>query len=279
MFNTDLGECGSELRGTDSQFTQVLSHRANHIAKCLQTQAFDLVPVKKNRSCAHNPLAPRYFEPPPEHKRKSNFYTRALFRLKRFYYQPYEFLVHLLLLNPSYRKKRSQRREAISLVLQILVYYTDTESMEIKIPRKGRAGYVGISLVSIARMSGLSLGRVKNAIADLKQAQYLIVGKRINVSKFKEEGKFRSVNSFKKLTGLFWEHLGIRKEEIQKEKDYKKSKNKLLSADLIKHHIKKIRTSAKKKVQAVSNTVRTFTEKIPRNIIDVVAFKVFGYSH
>lgn len=282
MFKTYLGECDSNLCGTDSHYTQALTHKTDDIAKCLQTQASSLVheikkPHKRKR-CEHNPLDPRFLEFQAHHKPKSRFFQMALFRLKRSYWKPYEFLVHLLLLNPSYRQKNSQRREAICLVLQLLVYYTDAESMEVKIPRKGRAGWMGLSMEKIAKMSGLTIGRVKNAFSDLKQAGYLVVGKRINVSKYKEEGVFRSVNSYKKLTNLFWSHLGIRKEEIKKEMDYKKSKIRRVSTEQIYMHIKAVQSGVKKLANQAKQSWNQFTEKIPRRTLSAVAFKTYGFS-
>lgn len=283
MFKTYLGECGPDLCGAETHVTQALTHRTDDIDNCLQAQGFvsaiaESKQKKERQKCEHNPLNPRFFEHPGRHKQKSIFFNRALFRLKRSYWEPYEFLVHLLLLNPTYRKKNSQRREAITLVLMLLVYYTDIDSMEIKIPQKGRAGWIGLSMEKIAKMSGLTIGRVKNAFTDLKQAGYLVVGKRINISKLKEEGKFRSVNSYKKLTDLFWSHLGIRKEEIKKERDYKKAKLRRVPIEQIHMHIKAIQSKAKKVVKQVKTSMQKFTEKIPRHILDAVAFKTYGYS-
>ena len=70
-----------------------------------------------------------------------------------------------------WRQQRSERREAVTTVLMLLLAYTDIDTLNVAIPAGG--GWLGLSIAWIAERTGLSASRVKRALATLTRAGLL----------------------------------------------------------------------------------------------------------
>ena len=70
-----------------------------------------------------------------------------------------------------WRQQRSERREAVTVVLMLLLAYTDIATLTVAIPRSG--DWLGLSIPWIAERTGLSRSRVKRALATLTRAGLL----------------------------------------------------------------------------------------------------------
>ena len=70
-----------------------------------------------------------------------------------------------------WRQQRSERREAVTTVLMLLLAYTDIDTLTVAIPSGG--GWLGLSVAWIAERTGLSPSRVKRALATLNRAGLL----------------------------------------------------------------------------------------------------------
>lgn len=71
----------------------------------------------------------------------------------------------------KWRQQRSERREALILVLSLLLSYTDIATLTVAVPRG--PDWLGLSLPWIAAHTGLSPSRAKRAIATLARASLL----------------------------------------------------------------------------------------------------------
>lgn len=71
-----------------------------------------------------------------------------------------------------WRQQRSERREAVILVLTLMVYYTDITSLKIAIPRS--PDWLGLSAPWLADHCGLSLSRTKRALATLARSALVV---------------------------------------------------------------------------------------------------------
>ena len=71
-----------------------------------------------------------------------------------------------------WRQQRSERREALVLVLTLMVYYTDITTLKVAIPRGN--DWLGLSAPWIAHHCGLSLSRTKRALATLARSTLLV---------------------------------------------------------------------------------------------------------
>lgn len=69
----------------------------------------------------------------------------------------------------SWRQQRSERREAITAVLSVLLLYTDILTLKVAIPGAHNA-WLGINIKWIAARAGLSESRAKRALATLARA-------------------------------------------------------------------------------------------------------------
>ena len=124
--------------------------------------------------CGHNPLAPRCFVPPPEHRRRPGILLRLSDELKAYYDKPAQVLPTLNFANGSTRQQRSERRESCLIVLDTLIHYLDLDTLHVGIPREGGA-IIGLTMDFIAHRAGLCLGRVERAVKDLKRAGIITV--------------------------------------------------------------------------------------------------------
>ena len=70
-----------------------------------------------------------------------------------------------------WRQQRSERREAVTTVLLLLLAYTDIDTLTVAIPSGG--GWLGLSVAWIAERTGLSPSRVKRALVTLNRAGLL----------------------------------------------------------------------------------------------------------
>jgi hypothetical protein len=230
-------------------------------------QTLDLQANCGNR-CGFDRNNLKFFNPPEEHKTKSWLIRKTMRRLERLVFNPYGTLVHLLLLNPSYRKKRLERLEAICCVAQVLVYYTDFRTMQVAVPQKGRADDLhAISAEKIVEVTGLRLRRVKRALGDLIKAKYLDVKRRCK----EKGGKYTSIPSLKSLNKKFWYHLGIKEKALKAIKEYK---------DKIFNHsqsqqILEVSTLVTNEVSNIRKHIKQDTEKIPRKLVTFLTKKFF----
>lgn len=70
-----------------------------------------------------------------------------------------------------WRQQRSERREAVVLVLSLMVYYTDISSLIVAVPHG--PDRLGLSAPWVASHTGLSLSRVKRALTTLSRSSWL----------------------------------------------------------------------------------------------------------
>ena len=81
-----------------------------------------------------------------------------------------------------WRQQRSERREAVTAVLLLLLAYTDIDTLTVAVPASG--GWLGLSAAWIAARTGVSPSRVKRALTTLSRAGLLTntgIGRRFDV--------------------------------------------------------------------------------------------------
>lgn len=118
--------------------------------------------------CGHDKLNPLPFERNKSHAERPKFLECCISKAKLFYSHPDKYLKRLnFICKIKSRQQRSERREAISLVLQSIFYYLDLKTFQICINTKH------LSIVDIAKRAKISFSRTKRAIADLIKAGYI----------------------------------------------------------------------------------------------------------
>lgn len=156
-------------------------------------------------NCGHNPDNPRLQPLIPISKGKGclpRILSLAAERSKSWYDQP-QTCSHLQSM-PN-RKTRSERREAIIIVIETLLKHMDLATLSIVFLT--RQGFTDIDMKSIVRESGLDKRRCERAINNLKKAGFLIVNQpRIK----KAQGKYVALRAVRIFTKAFFEWLGLK---------------------------------------------------------------------
>jgi hypothetical protein len=161
--------------------------------------------------CGHDPLNPRFYLRPLEHKPRPSVLERTLTVLQDAYFLPEKFLKAL---NFKGRQKRSCRREAIIAVSQVMVHYMDLATFEVGYFAGNK--FIRIDLDRIVELSGLTYSRAKRALKDLVKAGYLKVTRQ-----FVGE---RSITSIREILFKFFVDLKIRSLKLKKAQAWKRKK-------------------------------------------------------
>jgi hypothetical protein len=116
--------------------------------------------------CGHNPLSPRFFEPPEHHKPRPGILRKLTEKLSSYYDSPAKILPSLNLANGKDSQQRSERREACLQLLSCLIHFLDLLTLRVGIPQQNGT-FAGLSLPYLANLSGLELRRAERACHDL----------------------------------------------------------------------------------------------------------------
>ena len=170
--------------------------------------------------CKHAPTEPVFYERPTHHKRTYDVLHFACERLKQYYFQPRDnWLPNLEFAKDSPRQTRSERREAIAAVGQVMANFVDMATLKVAFYQQ--QGSYPISVALLAQLAQLSRRRCERALSDMKRAGYLQFEYRVKTLK---DGTLQPMVAIKKLAKLFFYHLGISFEKLQQVQDYAKKK-------------------------------------------------------
>jgi uncharacterized protein YxeA len=226
-FGGDLVDFGDKMFDQDEM---ILNDRANQI------QAI----ISGNR-CGHMPDAPRFFNPPDHHKQRPAILDRAIDAWEVVYRKAKKFFKKLATSHNNGRQVRSERREAIASISQVMLHYLELSTLRVGF-------YVGSKFVHLdqeymAKKAGLSLSRAKRAIADLEEEGYVKITRQY---KKKEDGTFEGEPSIREITVQFFIDLGMDVQKLFFARDHKRKKEEKAQA---KNGLKKL----KGMVQAVTS--------------------------
>jgi hypothetical protein len=184
----------------------------------------EALPEKLGNRCGHDPTTPRYFHPPPEHKARAQVLEKAKSRLAMFYVEPLQWLNDL---SPITRRRRSERREAIAALGQVLLHYVDMVSLKVGIALDLSA-FRGLTLEFLAKKAALSLKRTQRALQDLARAGYLTIKRRYRV--YVDKGPlFKGLPALKTLSAKFFTHLGIEYHTLVRHREWARKQREIKS--------------------------------------------------
>ncbi len=163
-----------------------------------------LPPISGNR-CGHDPKNPRLnpLEPiksgpgcPPR------ILSLAAERAKEWFFTPDKCP---LFRAESERQLRSERREAIQVVLEFLLSRLELASLWIGTPTM-KEGFIDLDMKSIVEGTGLGQRRCERAIGNLKEAGFM----EVKQPRFQsEDGRYFGLRAIRLLTVRFFEWLGL----------------------------------------------------------------------
>jgi len=160
--------------------------------------------------CEHNPLKPRQFIAPASHKPRWDFLAKASRNLHHYYRNPTQWLYDLWINryidnDNHYHQMRSERREAMVSILQVILHYLDISTLEIKVVEEGSAFIPTVEW--LANKAGVTLKRAYRCLNDLRYAKYLSFGERWK--SYADGTKFKGLAAIKMVSKKLLIHLGI----------------------------------------------------------------------
>lgn len=138
----------------------------------ITNEAMILMPHNR---CGHDPANLRSYQKPMFHVERPPLLKKAATALElgaQYVSRTKRRLLNTFnCLNPSARQKRSERREALLLVLGRILHYTDIASLNVGVPKKN--SFYFTSVEEIAKDTGLHHQRVLRALHDAENALYI----------------------------------------------------------------------------------------------------------
>jgi len=234
---TTISFAGDAVDFGDRMFDALsVKHRTNQI------QAI----VSGNR-CGHAPDAPRFFNPPDHHKRRPAVLDRAIDQWEVVYCKAKKFFRKLATTHADGRQVRSERREAIAAVSQVLLHYLELSTLKVGF-YVGLNKFIHLDIEYIAKKANLSFSRAKRAISALAEAGYIKITRQY---KKKEDGTFDGEPSIREIAVQFFIDLGMDVQKLFFARDYKRKKEEKAQAK-----------GALKKLKGIVQAVSSFSSRI-----------------
>ncbi|WP_026069636.1 hypothetical protein [Legionella tunisiensis] len=139
-------------------------------------------------------------------------------------YQTVFFFPELRLTRPSKRRQRSEAREAVASVAQVLLHYTELASLRVGVPH-ATEGFRSLTIAFIAKKAGIGLKRAQRAIAVLKRGGYLKLIERFDTKEggIEEEKRYIGLAAVKSLTPSFLKPAGLSCRRLQRSAAWRES--------------------------------------------------------
>ncbi len=225
-------EIGMLLKRTSPNLTFSSGRRELGIGDRMLAQAIiadrlnQIQAVVTGNRCGHVPSVPRFFVRPVQHKPRPSILASAIDKLKDVYCRPKKFFGTLATFHPDDRQKRSERREAVASVSQVLLHYLELSTLKVGFyvdPNK----FIPLDLKYIAKKAGISLSRAKRAIRDLAKAGYIKLTRQFNK---KDDGTFKGLPSIREIAVQFFIDLGVDMQKLFHSREWKRKKEEKASA-------------------------------------------------
>lgn len=154
--------------------------------------------------CGHFPDSPRFFAKPEHHRSRPKILTWASEAWRRFYSSPNSCFKEIRFTRKSTRQQRSESREAVASIAEVILHYTELASLRVGVPHKTE-GFTSLGIEFLAKKAGIGLKRAQRAVAVMKRAGYLKL-----IERFEIKGEeFIGLAAVKSLTPSFFKACGV----------------------------------------------------------------------
>jgi len=203
--------------------------------------------------CNHNPLLPKQFIPPKEHKPKPFTIIELTKAFQEAYFKPDD-LPHFF--RPEGRLLRSEFREMLTLGCAIIAYYYDIQTGELGFHDQ-RGKWVTLSYQGLANKLNVSLIRIKRFFRALRKRRWITIKPN---RKKDAQGNYKSCPANKIINRAFFlETLGIKAWlKIEKFKKWSLKKSKKIK---ISENCSNVIKSIFKNIPRAKNTTRNEIER------------------
>lgn len=169
--------------------------------------------------CEHSPVYPALEIPKLLADKFPPILKKLCERISRYYYDPMDWLPSVNAANGSKRQQRSERREAVVLLLTAILRRTELTSMRCGTPT--RQGFRPLSMKELAALAGISVQRASRALRDLRRGGIVSCYQKRYLN---DEGHYRAYYAIRKVEraifGLFdipgWEVKAAMKYAVKK---------------------------------------------------------------
>ncbi len=193
--------------------------------------------IAHGNKCGHNAANPQLDLKFPAANRPSVI-TSVIHQIKKFYYDPSRIMTLARAAN-SKRQTRSERREALVLVLCCIAKYVNVKKGMNVGWQKADGTFQHLTLQNICNQTGLSMSRVQRAVAVIKRVGMLTV---IEQSKQSDDGAYVGLPAIKFVSIAFFGMFGLADKlmqykthiEAQKKKAEQTAREKAATAASIK---------------------------------------------
>ncbi len=196
--------------------------------------------------CGHDPKAPRFYATPIHHKLRPTLLESIKKSLKTVYNSPKQFVNKLVTFHKNNRQVRSERREAVTAVAQVIAEHVDLGSLKVGIPHK--SGFQSLSLEYFAKQTGFTFLRIQRAIKELEEGGYLDVSRQF---KKNADGTFSSSPSVRKVTTKFFIDAGADIADVASAVAWKRREQQKIAKALAKKIEKENQQKMSKTVTAI----------------------------
>jgi hypothetical protein len=217
-----------------------------------QTTEKQEITIFGNR-CGHNPYSPRFYNRPDNHQRRPSLLEQTIEKLKDIYHWPKRLLKQINQLHPNNRKKRSERREAIISVAQVLLHYLELETLHVGFYTQ-EGEFISLDLAYIAKKAGVSFIRAKRAVTDLVKSGYIKLSRQFNK---KADGTFAGKASIREINVTFFIDLGMDMQRLFFIREWKRKKQEKVLHKQASKKLKEIIKSVTSLGGQVIKSVRT----------------------
>lgn len=176
------------------------------IANIEQTNSFIGGYANNGNRCGHCVAAPQLFQRPSEKKAPPDMILFAMNTLKKYYFKPNQWLQNIIYARQSPRQQRSEAREAIARVSQVIIDHVDLATLQIVKWNPYTETFRPLRVSEIADLAGISYKRCTRALSTLKSSLYLKLHYRTKIT---EEGEIRALTAIKFISRQFFLDLGI----------------------------------------------------------------------
>ena len=254
FIQTNIPESTGSLTGRLVEFGEI------HIKQeCILPQPTALFQALCGNRCGHDPEQLREYHRPPHHKPRPSILEQAIQNAAHYYNAPKKFLKKLGALHPKNRRKRSERREAITSVLQVILHYIELISFKVGM-NTTTSEVISLDIHFIADKAGTTPIRARRAIKDLVKAGYIKLSRQWTR---KNDGSFVGLPSIREVTLEFFHDLGIDLLRLASVREWKRKKQEKVQGKRARYQLKAMMATASAlSASKAANTMASVVSKI-----------------
>lgn len=217
-----------------------------------------LVQALSGNRCGHDRKNFRAYHRPPHHKPRPSVLEQAILNVAHYYHASKKFLQKLGVLHPKNRRKRSERREAIVSVSQVILHYIELGSLKVGM-NTPTTEVISLDIHFIADKAGVKPLRARRAIQDMVRAGYIKLSRQWTR---KDDGSFVGLPSIREVTLEFFHDLRIDLLRLASVREWKRKKQEKAQGKRARYTLKKIMATAS--VRSASQAVNTMASVVSK---------------